>query len=364
MTNREPQTTIQFNWFGINGPLIWLLYLPLFFMPWFSTLPSTPQIIGAVAGLTVFVVLYIRSFPTQGATRIAYATATLLMSFALMFTDSNWTVIAVYAGAMIGELRPLRRAGIFLTFFAVSIFVVGLASQQSLIYWAVGVLLTVTVGIASISRSTVEDKNRALANAQDEVKQMAATAERERIGRDLHDLLGRTLTLIAIKAELSGKLVTRDPDKAEIEIREVAAAAREALAEVRAAVSGMTGASLGREIANSQSALTAAGIKCSVEADAEHIDQGASAVLAMTLREAITNVIRHSGAHSCRIELTRSSRGIELIVTDDGCGEAVREGGGISGIRSRLAAAGGALSLTGGSEGTQVVARLPMKVTT
>lgn len=362
MTSTETrQDGAKINWLGIDGPLLWLLYLPLFFIPWFFQLPSTPQILWAIAGLALFLVLYIRACMAKQNALIAYAAATLLLSFAFIYTDSNWTVISVYAASMVGELRPARRAGIVLAIFAVATALAGMIIQQTPFYWAMGVFLMVMIGIANISRAMLEDKNRALASAQDEVKQMAATAERERIGRDLHDLLGRTLTLIAIKADLAAKLSPRDAAKAEAEMREVAAAARDALAEVRAAVAGMTGATLGREIASSQAALAAAGIACVVDADAEQIDQGASAVLAMTLREAITNVIRHSGARSCRIALTRGANGLELTVTDDGDGEAVREGGGIGGVRSRLAAAGGGLSVTGGAEGTQLVARLPLE---
>ena len=143
-------------------------------------------------------------------------------------------------------------------------------------------------------------------------------------------------------------------------MREVAAAARDALTEVRAAVAGMTGATLSREIANAQTALSAAGIACTVEGDAEGGEQGAGAVLAMALREAVTNVIRHSGARTCRIVLACGENGLELTVRDDGDGEAVREGGGIGGIRSRLAAAGGGMSVTGDAEGTQLVARVPL----
>jgi two-component system sensor histidine kinase DesK len=361
MTNETRQDRANTKWLSIDGPLLWLMYLPLFFIPWFWSLPDTPQIIGAIVGLIIFLFLYFPACTAKGNTLIAYAAATLLLSFALIYTYSNWTVIAVYAAAMIGELRPARRAGIFLGIFAIVTVAAGVIIQQHPAYWALGVFLMVMIGIANISRAMLEDKNRALASAQDEVKQMAATAERERIGRDLHDLLGRTLTLIAIKADLAAKLSPRDAAKAEAEMREVAAAARDALAEVRAAVTGMTGATLGREIASSQAALAAAGIACVVDADAEQIDQGASAVLAMTLREAITNVIRHSGARSCRIALTRGANGLELTVTDDGDGEAVREGGGIGGVRSRLAAAGGGLSVTGGAEGTQLVARLPLE---
>jgi two-component system sensor histidine kinase DesK len=348
------------TWFHIDSPIIWLAYLPLFFIPWFIGTPTTLEIVGGLAGLIVFLGIYFLALPTSGARRLTYATATLVLSFALAFSQGNWTVIAIYAASMVGELRPGRRAGILLGFFALATLAVGVALQQHPFYWAFGIFFMVMVGAANISRATLEEKNRALAHAQDEVKQMAATAERERIGRDLHDLLGRTLTLIAIKADLAVKLSSRDAGRAETEMREVAAAARDALAEVRAAVAGMTGATLRREIANAQTALSAAGIACTVEGDAEGVEQGAGAVLAMALREAVTNVIRHSGARTCRIVLASGENGLELTVRDDGDGEAVREGGGIGGIRSRLAAAGGGMSVTGDAVGTQLVARVPL----
>jgi two-component system, NarL family, sensor histidine kinase DesK len=359
MTKQTPQNRTGQKWFSIDGPYVWLAYLPLFFIPWFMSPPTTPQIIGGGVGLVVFLALYFAAVQAAGLRLISYAVATLVLAFMLAFTQSNWTVIAIYAAAMIGELRPTRHAGIFVVSFAIATLAVGLFLQQHPFYWAFGAFLMVMVGAANISRAALEDKNRALATAQDEVKQMAATAERERIGRDLHDLLGRTLTLIAIKAELAAKLSANAPTRAETEMREVAAAAREALAEVRAAVAGMTGATLGREIASAQSALAAAGIACIVEGDAEEIEQGAGAVLAMTLREAITNVLRHSGASTCRITLTQGAGGLELTVQDDGNGEAVREGGGISGVRSRVLAAGGGLRISGGASGTELVARLP-----
>ena len=220
--------------FHIDSPIIWLAYLPLFFIPWFIGTPTTLEIVGGLAGLIAFLGIYFAALPTSGTRRLTYAIATLVLSFALAFSQGNWTVIAIYAASMVGELRPGRRAGILLGLFALATLAVGVALQQHPFYWAFGIFLMVMVGAANISRATLEEKNRALAQAQDEVKQMAATAERERIGRDLHDLLGRTLTLIAIKADLAVKLSSRDLGRAETEMREVAAAARDALTEVRA----------------------------------------------------------------------------------------------------------------------------------
>lgn len=362
MMTRERQEHPLLRWFSIDSPYIWLAYLPLFFLPWFISAPTTPQLVGGGAGILAFLGLYISALRTTGVRLIGYAAAILILSYALAFTFGNWTVISVYAASLLGNLRPARRAIAFVVAFTIATLVAGLSIQQDPLYWGLGVFLMLMVGAANISRAALEDKTRALASAQEEVKQMAATAERERIGRDLHDLLGRTLTLIAIKADLSVKLSARDPASAETQMREVAAAARTALAEVRAAVAGMTGATLSHEIASARTALGAAGIACIVDGDAETIDHGAGAVLAMTLREAVTNVIRHSGARSCRILVIRGANGLELTVSDDGDGGAVREGGGIGGVRSRLAAAGGHLRVTGAADGTKLVAYVPAGV--
>jgi two-component system sensor histidine kinase DesK len=315
--------------------------------------------IAAGIGLAVFLGLYFLSLKAAGWRLIALAVAALLLSFALAFTNSNWTVIAVYAAAMIAELRPAWRASLGVGAFAAACVGLALATGQSPFYWVLGVFLMIMVGIGNISRAALQDKNAALAAAQGEVRQFAAAAERERIGRDLHDLLGRTLTLIAIKADLAARLSATDAEKAAAEMRDIAAAAREGLAEVRAAVSGMTGASLAREIAAAHAALAAAGIACEVEGDAQAIDPGTSAVLAMALREAVTNVIRHSGARSCRIALIEQRQGLELKVSDDGDGQAVRPGGGLAGLTSRLNAAGGELAVEGDRQGTRLTARVP-----
>ena len=347
------------RWEAIDHPAIWLAYLPLFFIPWFIKLPSPVQMIAAGAGLVVFLGLYFLSLKAAGWRLIALAVAALLLSFALAFTNSNWTVIAVYAAAMIAELRPAWRASLGVGAFAAACVALALGTGQSPFYWVLGVFLMIMVGIGNISRAALQDKNAALAAAQGEVRQFAAAAERERIGRDLHDLLGRTLTLIAIKADLAARLSATDAEKAAAEMRDIAAAAREGLAEVRAAVSGMTGASLAREIAASHAALAAAGIACEVEGEAESIDPGTSAVLAMALREAVTNVIRHSGARNCRIALIQQPGGLELKVSDDGDGQAVRPGGGLAGLTSRLTAAGGELAVEGDRAGTRLTARVP-----
>lgn len=349
-------------WSKLDHPAIWLAYLPLFFIPWLIERPSPFQMVAAMGGLAVFLGLYFLALKAMGALLIALAIATLLLSFALAFTGSSWTVIAIYAASMIGSLRPPRHSAVLVGVFAASATVLALATNQPATFWVLGVFLMLMVGAANISRAALENKNLALAQSRDEVRQLAAAAERERIGRDLHDLLGRTLTLIAIKADLAAKLAERDAGEARKEMRDIAGAARQGLADVRSAVSGMTGATLSLEIANSRAALGVAGIDCAIEGDADWIDPGSSAVLAMALREAVTNVIRHSGASACEIAVRQQQTGLEMVVSDNGNGEAVRAGGGISGLRTRLAAAGGHLSVQGTDQGAQLIARMPQDV--
>mgnify|MGYP002780585198 CR=1 FL=1 len=206
----------------IDHPAVWLAYLPLFFIPWFTCLPTPAQMVTAGIGIAVFLGLFFAAIKTEGGRLIALSCACLVLSFALAFTGSNWTVIAVYAAAMIAELRPTSHAAIGVFAFAAASSALAFATGQPGLYWVLGVFLMIMVGIGNISHAAMQDKNRELAAAQGEVRKFAAAAERERIGRDLHDLLGRTLTLIALKADLAVRLADRAPDKAAAEMRDLA----------------------------------------------------------------------------------------------------------------------------------------------
>lgn len=360
MANELRGADKQIKWLSPDGPLPWLAYLVLFFLPWVIERPTGTQFAAGLLGVAVFLPIYFASFRLEGRALIACVAATLLLSFALIPSHGNWTVISIYAAAMAGDIRPPRRAAMLIGVLSLATVAAGVVSGQHPLYWVLGVFLMVMIGYANVSRAMLEDKNRALAAAQEQVRQMAATAERERIGRDLHDLLGRSLTLIAIKSDLAARLAGHDAPRAGREMREIGDTAREALAEVRAAIAGMTTANLGRELELARSALAAAGIGCTIDAPDETLEQGAGAVLAMALREAVTNVIRHSGARHCRIVVTAHPEGVDLSVEDDGDGAGLEEGVGLAGVRARLAAAGGALTLEGLTGGTRFLARLPL----
>ena len=176
--------------------------------------------------------------------------------------------------------------------------VFGLVTRQPWPAWVSGLFFGAMIGFGALWQSELEDKNRQLEQAQGEVRVLAAAAERERIARDLHDLLGHTLTVVAVKADLAERLCDRDLEAARREMRDLAAVARDALSEVRTAVVGMKGASLAVEIERAGRALSAAGVRAEVRGATAGGDPQREAVIAMALREAVTNV--SAGASGAR----------------------------------------------------------------
>lgn len=204
--------------------------------------------------------------------------------------------------------------------------------------------------------------NQALRLSQDEIRRLAQVAERERIGRDLHDLLGHTLSVIAIKAELASKLALRDPSASQREIADVERVAREALGQVRRAVAGMRAMGLRAEFASARLALAAVEVDFDYRSDELALHPETETVLALALREAATNVIRHAQARRCSAELARSGDIVRLAIRDDGLGGARADGNGLMGMRERVEAIGGELRLqSANGEGTLLELRVPWR---
>ncbi|HEV2622611.1 MAG TPA: sensor histidine kinase [Frateuria sp.] len=182
--------------------------------------------------------------------------------------------------------------------------------------------------------------------SQSEVRRLATLAERERIGRDLHDLLGHTLSLVALKSELARRLALAEPARAQREMEEVERVARHALTEVRAAVTGMRRSDLAAELVSARLMLEASGVALEGElperADLpEHIE----APLALVLREAVTNIHRHARASRARVAIAIGDHGIDMQIGDNGRGGLAAHGNGVSGMRERVRALGGTLSI-------------------
>lgn len=188
----------------------------------------------------------------------------------------------------------------------------------------------------------------ASARREAEGRELAAAAEREEIGRDVHDLLGHSLTVLTLKAEVAHRLVRRDPEAAEHELAEIVELSRSALADVRATVTRLRVPDLAGQLEASRTAFAAADIAAVFSGQASDVPLPQRELLAWALREGTTNVLRHAGATHVRIGLAPG----RVRVQDDGAGVAGhRPGNGLTGLRERVEAVGGALVLTSPAPG-------------
>jgi two-component system sensor histidine kinase DesK len=215
------------------------------------------------------------------------------------------------------------------------------------------IALTLTafiMGVVGVSNAFIARQKRAdtkLRMAHEEIEQLAAVAERERIARDLHDVLGHTLSVIVLKAELAGRLIKTDPQRASQEIADVEKTARTALSEVRAAIGGYRSQGLPAEMELARSTLQSAGVTLACESPLPQLHAAEETVICLAVREAITNIVRHAQATHCRMSFNTSSNGRHtLLISDDGPHPKLQEGNGLRGMRERVQSLGGSLSIT------------------
>jgi two-component system sensor histidine kinase DesK len=195
--------------------------------------------------------------------------------------------------------------------------------------------------------------------AHEEIEHLAKVAERERIARDLHDVLGHTLSVIILKSELASKLIDRDPERAKIEIRDVEQTSREALAEVRSTIRGYRQQDLEAEFKRAKATLETAGVKVNSQSVRVGLTPAQESVVAMVVREAVTNVVRHAQAQNCELHLAPENGTCVLKIRDDGHGSSQLEGNGLRGMRERVEALGGTL-VRETSTGTKLTIRFPL----
>src|SRR6185437_3133464 len=342
---------------------IWLIYLGFLFTPLLSPEHDRQWLWPTLISIPVFVYLYrrvIQAFRDRlvpGLRALPEVVTIAVMAYALAFFNESANVYLIYCLAV----APFALA----KFRHLALLVVLLLGGYALVLLMVGFKLllfgiTAIIGIAAAASNYVlvghRYKNAMLQLAREEVHRLGRVAERERIGRDLHDLLGHTLSLIAIKSELAAKLIERDKTAAAREVAEVTNIAREALKQVRTAVAGIRAAALENEVASAKTLLDTAGVSLTFGRDGGVLPAEIETALAMILREAVTNIQRHSRARQATIEVmtqtlaaAAGSRGDEravlLTVSDDGRGGITTSGNGLTGISERVHSLGGTLEI-------------------
>jgi two-component system, NarL family, sensor histidine kinase DesK len=280
-----------------------------------------------IAGAAAFVAAYaamVLMWRLERPTRLTLVLFVVLLSLATALTvgqSSGWGFLFTYCAACTALVARKQ-----LGFYAVVLCAV-LAAVASAVGGANGgtvvsfVASTAGVGMLMLVLGDLRIRNEELSEARAELAQLAVAQERERFARDLHDLLGHSLSVITLKAELAGRLLGAGPDAAAREVAELEQVARKALSEVRQAVSGYHQPTLERELAGARMALSAAGIEADVQEARVALDAGVEAVLAWAVREGATNVIRHGRARHCTLRVTASLADAGVEVIDDGVGD-------------------------------------------
>jgi two-component system sensor histidine kinase DesK len=262
----------------------------------------------------------------------------------LIEPESGWIVFFYFASTTASMLLPERRA---LALIAIAGIAAGLSllPTEDLASAVVQGVAVSIIGMTVYAMAALRRTNLKLYEARRELAAMAVAEERDRIARDLHDVLGHSLSLIAIKSELAGRLLPDDPERARVEIADVERVARDSLTAVRETVSGYRRPTLDGELAEARVALDAAGIEPTIRHEVGPLGASEDAVLAWAVREAVTNMVRHSAAQHGTITTARRGTTAELEVTDDGQPPLASDkpGSGLRGLRERLERVGGRL---------------------
>jgi len=265
---------------------------------------------------------------------------------AMPYNHSGGVTSLVYAGVVLVHYGTMRQR----IALAMVVWLVFVVDALWLLQWPLVLVVSLALmmfGVVggALMRDIAERRQVQLRLSHDEIRRLAATAERERIGRDLHDLLGHTLSLIALKSELANKLFDRDAAAAKREMLDVERVARDALAQVRRAVTGIRAAGVAAEIASAKLLLESDGVHLDYTLADAGMPVEMETALAMCVREAVTNIQRHARASAARIALEATAGKVILRVEDNGRGGAIVPGNGLAGMRERLAAIGAQLQI-------------------
>jgi two-component system sensor histidine kinase DesK len=348
-------------------PYIYLIYLGmLLFQPIFSDAGAI-EWIWTVVLVAAFLPVYLYSFYRRGwvaSAAIAWMAVLGAVSLGVPL-NTGGAVFFVYGAAaapMIWSPKVAIRVIIALMALTAVLFIISPIPDP--FRWAVflpGFIFVPLIGGVQIFEAEKVRANAKLRRAHDEIERIAAVAERERIARDLHDLLGHTLSVIRVKSELAARLIDRDPGRARGEIEDVERTAREALAEVRAAVQGYRTSGFTGEVASAKLALEASDVVFSYHADPVALPPRLEAAFAYVLREAVTNIVRHAHATRCSVSLLEEDGELVLRVEDNGVAAEIVEGNGLGSLRERLRALGGTVAITRAEpSGFHLEARAPL----
>lgn len=340
--------------------LVWLTYLG--FQPVQDPSSGLFDWAVVVVAILIYLPIHVTSYHPSGTLRRRALVATVVLGVLVSLVNASGTIFFIYAAAQAayqhGPTIVRWLAG--LTALSVLVTAVSFVPLPYRLYGAIPTtILMWVIGLqtaAEIRRDTAAERIR-IDNVR--IEQLATAAERERIARDLHDLLGQSLSSLVVRAQLVQSMIAVDPESAVSHAADLEEGARDTLRQVREAVGGLSQVSLSEEIGTANATLRAAGLDVQVHIPHDAIPNPlVERSLALALRESTTNVIRHAQASSCRIELAHEDGLWRLQIVDNGVGGDFAEGNGLRGMRERITAIGGRVEREAG-RGTRVTVTVP-----
>jgi two-component system sensor histidine kinase DesK len=325
--------------------------------------------VGSAAICLLFVLQVFNSSPAAAGwpmrRRVLMLLAQALVTYLpLLVLGSEWAGMAGWLSGSMLLLIPGWTAWALFTAVILSMLVGPIVDGMTALNVAYFTVASLDTGLVVFGLSRLSLIIRYLNATRAEIAQLAVVRERVRIARDLHDLLGYSLSAITLKAELTRRLVGTNPERARDELAELLDVSRQALADVRTVASGYRNMSLSKEAASVTSLLATAGITAEVDIDCGPLAEKVDTVLATVLREAVTNMLRHSTAQACTVTATAAGGLVRLRIVNDGVPAAAasgRDGGGLENLSSRLAAVGGTLAASASADGQfEVLATVPV----
>ncbi|MGF1463359.1 MAG: sensor histidine kinase [Maricaulaceae bacterium] len=337
-----------------------LIYLVWYFFPWLFKAPTLTDIAVAGVAIVAFLPIFWACFEKQSLKALPLILAMEALAWACAPFHGMQGTFHIYACVHAGFQRPAKRAVMLIAALTLAYVAMGFALDLPKVF-EIGfvVFLGLVTGVSCMAGGEAMERQKLVERARVLDQQLAAQAERERIARDLHDMLGQTLTVAALKAEIADKMLDRDLDRARAEIADIRAAAREALKNVRSVVVGLNATTLDQELDQARAACEAAGVGFTVLGPRPELDARTDMTLGLAVREAVTNIVRHSGANAAHVRFAETVDGVSVEVSDNGRGGALVEGSGLKGLRRRLQDLGGRLSVNA-EAGVRLTFDLPL----
>ncbi len=341
-----------------SQPAFYLIYLIFYFVPWFFEPPETKDILAFICALAVFLPVYFFSYNKPSSKFIGSIIAIQLIGFIIAPFNGNHGVFYIYASVQAGFQRPKKHAGILIAVLALSYLALSLVLHSNWIEVGFVIFMGTVTGISCMASAEEIERREHLERTSVLDKQLAALAERERIAADLHDLLGHTLTMVALKAEVADKFLDKDKERARQEIREIRNEARSALSDVRQAVSGMSATTIEAEIERAKIALRAANIQFSILGDIPKVTAQQDKAFGLAIRESMTNIVRHSNAKHAKLSFEYHKGGLSISIKDNGIGGSYALGAGLTGLKRRIENLGGSVNIDM-SKGAHIILSTP-----